>query len=80
MCLVAWPLNESEARGDLVLIEPPCFSYVNDAVLMLISSNLNKKNSVVSINPKSPPASLPFKGQATKYTTVKSSVLIVMSC
>ena len=21
VCLVAWPLNESEARGDLVLIE-----------------------------------------------------------
>ena len=25
VCLVAWPLNESEAGVDLVLIEPPHF-------------------------------------------------------
>ena len=37
VCLDAWPLNESEAGADLVLIEPPCFCYVNDAVIMLIS-------------------------------------------
>ena len=29
VCYVAWPMNESEAGGDLVLIETPCFSYVN---------------------------------------------------
>ena len=40
VCLVTWPLNESEAGGDLALIETPCFSYDNDAVLMLISRNL----------------------------------------
>ena len=45
MCYVAWPLNESEAGGDLVLIETPCFSYVNDAALMLISRNLRNKSS-----------------------------------
>ena len=50
MCLVAWPLNESEAGVDLVLIESsPCFYYVNDAALMLISSNLHKKSCEVSI-------------------------------
>ena len=25
VCLVAWPLNESEAGGDLTLIETPVF-------------------------------------------------------
>ena len=39
--LVAWPLNESEAGVDLALIEPPYFSYVNDAVLMLMTRNPN---------------------------------------
>ena len=29
-------MNESEAGADLVLIELPCFCYVNDAVIMLI--------------------------------------------
>ena len=51
MCSGAWPLNESEAGVDLVFIEPSSFCYVNDAVLMLISRNLqegffqNKVNS-----------------------------------
>ena len=31
VCLVAWPLNEGDAGGDLALIET-CFSYVNIAV------------------------------------------------
>ena len=35
LCLVAWPLNESETRVDLVLIETCLLSYANDAVLML---------------------------------------------
>ena len=56
MCLVAWPLNESEAGGDRNLFDS----------LMLISRNLHKKSSEVSIK-RSPPASLSFKGQATKH-------------
>ena len=36
-CLVAWPLNESEAGGDLLVIETSLPS-VQDAVLMLIKS------------------------------------------
>ena len=44
--LVAWPLNESEAGGDLVLDRNlPSFFYVNDVVLMLISRNLHMKRS-----------------------------------
>ena len=85
MCLVAWPLNESEAGGDLVLIETSRFSHVNDAVLMLIGRNLHMKRREVSIKTRSTPASLSFKGQATKHTTVKWSITIIglfpdMSC
>ena len=72
-CLVAWPLNESDAGGDIVLIET-CFSYRNDAVLMLISTNLHMKSSEVSTKTRSSPASFSFKGQATKHTTVKWSI------
>ena len=50
VCLVSWPLNESEAAVDFVLIETSLlFIYVNDAVLVLISRNLHKKSSEVSI-------------------------------
>ena len=55
-------------------MKPPCFSYVDDAVLMLISSNLHKKGSEVSIKTRSTPASYSYKGQATKNTTVKWSI------
>ena len=41
---------------------------------MLISRNLHMKSSEVSIKTRSPPASLSFKGQATKHTTVKWSI------
>ena len=44
MCLVTWPVNESEAGVDLVMIQISSFSYVND-VIMLISKNLHKKSS-----------------------------------
>ena len=47
-CLVACPLNESEAGGDLVLIETSLLFYVNGAVILLISRNLHQKSSEVS--------------------------------
>ena len=75
MCLLAWPLNESEDGVDLVLTETPCFSYVNGAVLVLISRNLAQKSSEVSIKTRSTPASLSFKDQATEHTTVKWSFM-----
>ena len=45
VCSVAWPLNESDVGVDLV--------NVNDAVVMLISRNLHKKSSDVSIETRS---------------------------
>ena len=41
---------------------------------MLISRNLHMKSSEVSIKTRSTPASLSFKGQATKHTTAKWSI------
>ena len=41
---------------------------------MLISKNLHKKGSEVSIKTRSTPASLSFKGQVTKHTTVKWTI------
>ena len=72
-------MNESEAGGDLVLIETSRISHVNDAVLMLISRNLHMKRSEVSIKTRLTPASLSFKGQATKHTTVKWSIFFMIT-
>ena len=60
----------------LLYYKPFCFSYANDAALMLIRRNLHKKSSEVSIKTRSPPASLSFKGPATKHTSVKWSIII----
>ena len=64
----------------------PCFErtlpavfYDIDAVLALISRNVHKKSSVVSIKTRSPPASFLSKGQAAKHATVKESVWVVNS-
>ena len=45
---------------------------------MLISGNLHMKWSEVSIKTRSTPASLSFKGQGTKHTTVKWSIPIII--
>ena len=66
-----------KVRQELTLFweKPPCFSYGNDAVLMLIGRNLHYKSSEVSIQTKSIPASQSFKGWATKCTTVECSIM-----
>ena len=64
MCLVAKPLNRSEAKGDLVMIQ----------TLLLFKCKLLCYHAnwiLVSITTGSPSASLQIKGLATKYTTVK---------
>ena len=47
---------------------------------MLISRNLHMKRSEVSIKTRLTPASLSFKGQATKHTTVKWSISPCQLC
>ena len=54
-------------------LKPPSFSYVNDALHIVVSRKLCTKSSDVSIKSRSMPASLSFKGQATKHTTTKWS-------
>jgi len=71
VCLVARPLNESEAGGPLALTETSAFLCHNDTVLMLFSRNLLKKSSEVSVKTRSPQASPSLKSQATKHTTEK---------
>ena len=46
---------------------------------MLISWNLHMKRSEVSIKTRSTPASLSFKGQGTKHTTVKWCIFVSLS-
>ena len=58
----------------LLWYRPPSFSCVNDIVVMLISKNLNKKDSEVSIKTRSTSASLSFIGQVTKHTIVKWTI------
>ena len=63
-CLVAKPLNRSEAKGDLAMIQ----------TLLLFKCKLlcyNTNKILVSITTRSPSASLQIKSLATKYTTVK---------
>ena len=76
VCLVAWLFKESEAGDDFVLLEicmlllhyKWCCSHADQY------RNLHKKSSEVSIKTWSTPASLSFKGQATKHTTIKWSI------
>ena len=76
-------MNASEAGGDLVLIQPSLlFSCKNANSLAKEQLDLHNKNSEVCIKTRSPPASLPFRGQVTKKTTVKWSItaLVYKSC
>ena len=70
MCLVAWPLNESEAAGDHVLLKT--------ALLFLCKTLTNQdENRIINIRKaRSPPASLSFKGHANKDATVKWSIAL----
>ena len=64
----------SKTGVDLVIIQYFLINYVNDAVLMLISRSLQIKSREVSTKTRPTPASLSFKGQATKHRTVKWSI------
>ena len=71
VCSVTWLLNDSEALGDLVLIQTSLFCCVNQVALMLTNWHLNEKSRKVCSKARSPPASFVFIGQVTKHTTVK---------
>ena len=69
--LISWPLNESEAGGDLVLIETPVLFLCKLLSMSMRTASLTKEKREVSIKTRSFPASLSFKGQATEHTVVK---------
>ena len=46
---------------------------------MLIGRNLHQKSSEVCIKTRSSPASFSFKGLATKHTTVKCSIAVIIN-
>ena len=67
VCSVAWPLNCSEATGDLFLIQTSLFLLCKSSYSNSNFSHLQDKSEEVCIKPKSLPASLPFKDQVTFF-------------
>ena len=70
VCLATWPLNGSEAGGDLVLIKTSLFLSYKSSFLLLTSWHLNTKSRKVCVKARSPKASLAFMARYI-YTTVK---------
>ena len=68
VCLVAWPLNENKAEGDLLLMKT---SLPFLRTFLLISISIRKAERFIST--RSTSASLTFKDQATKDSTIKWS-------
>ena len=66
---MTWPLNDSAAAGDLILIKT-CSCCVNQVVLVPTSLHLNEKCIDFFNKVRSLPASLAFIGQVTKHTSV----------
>ena len=74
VCLVAWPLNESEARVDLV---------IELSLLFLLNSTTLHGNSIINIRKagrfcikaRSTPVSLSFRDQSTKLKLKASNWL-----
>ena len=64
---VTWPLNCSEAGGDLVLMYTSLLLLCKFVGLMLTSLHLNEKSKETCIKARS----LVFIGQVTEHTTAK---------
>ena len=58
-----------------LLFKRPCFSCVNDVVLILTSKDLHKKSSEAFIKMRSTQASLSYKGQVTMHATGNGRLL-----
>ena len=71
VCLVACPLNESEAGVDLIFMKTSLVFFCKFLLISMIKALfLHNKNREVSIKTRSTPASLSFKGQAPKHTNI----------
>lgn len=78
VCLVARPRNSSKAGGDFSLIQTSLLFTFKWKQLAERQLDLQKKNSEVLIKKRPRRASLPFKGQVSKETTVKWSINILL--
>ena len=75
VCLVSW--SWVEVRLELTLFRKTSrLSHVNHVVVMLTSLHLHMKSRRFCIKTRSLPASLPLKGQITKYTNVKWTIVL----
>ena len=73
-CSVTWPLYGGEAGGDLVLIQTSLLLFCKSSCSHANQAYIHDKSREVCIKARSPPASLPHKGQVTEQTTVKWSI------
>ena len=64
---VTGPLNGSEDGGEIVLIQPLLPLSCKSSWSIANQMHLQDKSREVCIKEKSPPALLPFKGQATSF-------------
>ena len=75
VCSATWPVDGSEARVDLVLIQTSLLLSCKSTLLPSEQLVLHNKRSEVCIKTRSTLASLPSKGQVTKQTTVNWSIV-----
>ena len=75
VCSATWPVDGSEARVDLVLIQTSLLLSCKCTLLTSEQLVLHNKRSEVCIITGSTLASLPSKGQVTKQATVNWSIL-----
>ena len=74
VCLVTWPLDGSEARVDLVLIQTSLLLLCKTSCSDVNKVHLHDKSREVCIKTRSTLASLPSTGQVAEQTTVKWSI------
>ena len=72
--LRSWSLNGNEAVGDFALIQTSQHLALKCTYLELEQLHLHNKSSEVCVKTRSPPASLPYKGQVTEQRTTKWSI------
>ena len=78
VCLVTWPLDGSEARVDLVLIQTSLLLLCKTSCSDVNKVHLHDKSREVCIKTRSTLASLPSTGQVAEQTTVKWSIAKIL--
>ena len=75
-CVLSYlAMNASEAGGDLALIQTSLLFSCKCKLVSIRTTWFAQQSNEVCIKTRSTPASLPFRGQVTKPTTVKWSIM-----